>query len=168
MENVRQHRKVDIHLNSNHVNEMICFVEQRSRSQSQQKSRNQEDVCVRISLPPLVEGPVYAILICHIPKLRWNAKYQLLCRYVNVKVSWWGEDDTSAIFKYFFEYHFIIRVSYHLFFLRPQVSGVSSASNQTPSTTAKYYIRSELKQFARYLTGRYLFDRGIFLLYIRE
>ena len=54
------------------------FLEQRTRSQSQQKSRNQEDVCVRISLPPLVEGPVYANLICHIPKLRWLTKHQSL------------------------------------------------------------------------------------------
>jgi len=75
------------------------FLEQRTRSRLQQKSRNQEDVCVRISLPPLVEGPVYASLICYIPKLRWNAKHQSLCRSVNIKVAWWGEDDTSAIFK---------------------------------------------------------------------
>ncbi|CAF1106445.1 unnamed protein product [Rotaria sp. Silwood1] len=106
---------------------------QRIRSQSQQKSRSQEDVCVRTSLPPLVEGPVYAVLICHIPKLRWNAKHQSLCRSVNIKVSWWGEDDTSALFK-------------------PQVSGTSPSPSQQPSTTAKYYIRSELKQFSRYLT----------------
>jgi hypothetical protein len=78
---------------------IFSFLEQRTRSQSQQKSRNQEDVCVRTSLPPLVEGPVYATLICHLPKLRWNAKHQSLCRFVNIKVAWWGEDDTSAIFK---------------------------------------------------------------------
>ncbi|CAF3575312.1 unnamed protein product [Rotaria sordida] len=106
---------------------------QRARSQLHQKSRSQEDVCVRISLPPLVEGPVYAILICHIPKLRWNAKHSSLCRFVNIKVSWWGEDDTSALFK-------------------PQVCGTSPSPSQQPSTTAKYYIRSDLKQFARYLT----------------
>jgi len=79
--------------------EFFLSLEQRTRSQSQQKLRNQEDVCVRISLPPLVEGPVYASLICHIPKLRWNAKHQSLCRFVNIKVTWWGEDDTSAVFK---------------------------------------------------------------------
>ncbi|CAF2632795.1 unnamed protein product [Rotaria sp. Silwood2] len=106
---------------------------QRARSQSQQKSRNHEDVCVRTSLPPLVEGPVYAILICHIPKLRWNAKHQSLSRFVNIKVSWWGEEDTLASFK-------------------PQVSGTSPSPSQQLSTTAKYYIRSDLKQFARYLT----------------
>jgi hypothetical protein len=77
----------------------IYFLEQRIRSQSQQKGHNQEDVCVRTSLPPFVEGPVHAILICHVPKLRWNAKHQSLCRSVNIKVSWWGEDDTSAVFK---------------------------------------------------------------------
>ncbi|CAF5215431.1 unnamed protein product, partial [Rotaria magnacalcarata] len=71
---------------------------QRTRSQSQQKNRNQEDVCVRTSLPPLVEGPVYANLICHIPKLRWNPKHHGLSRYVTVKVTWWGEDETSALF----------------------------------------------------------------------
>ncbi|CAF3336406.1 unnamed protein product [Rotaria sp. Silwood1] len=71
----------------------------RSRSQSQQKERIQEDVCVQTSLPPCVEGPVYAILICHIPKLRWLPKHQSVCRSVTIKVAWWGENDTSAIFK---------------------------------------------------------------------
>ena len=37
--------------------------------------------------------------------------------------------------------------------LRPQVSGVPTDHRQQPSTTAKYYIRSELKQFGKYLTG---------------
>ncbi|CAF1190222.1 unnamed protein product [Rotaria sordida] len=105
---------------------------QRSRSQLQQKERIQEDVCVRTSLPPCVEGPVYAILICHIPKLRWLPKHQSVCRSITIKVAWWGEDDTSAIFK-------------------PQISGVSLDHRQQPSTTAKYYIRSELIQFSKYL-----------------
>ncbi|CAF2487401.1 unnamed protein product [Rotaria sp. Silwood2] len=105
---------------------------QRLRSQSQQKERIQEVVCVRTSLPPCVEGPVYAILICHIPKLRWLPKHQFLCRSITIKVAWWGEDDTSAIFK-------------------PQISGASPDHRQQPSTTAKYYIRSELKQFSKYL-----------------
>ncbi len=78
---------------------IFSLLEQRTRSRSQQKSRNQEDVCVRTSLPPLVEGPVYAIIICYIPKLRWNAKHPSLSRSVNIKVAWWGEDETSAIFK---------------------------------------------------------------------
>jgi hypothetical protein len=69
------------------------------RSQLQQKGRLQEDVRVRTSLPPSIEGPVYAILICHIPKLRWLAKYQSLCRSVTIKVAWWGENDTSTTFK---------------------------------------------------------------------
>ncbi|CAM4925264.1 unnamed protein product [Rotaria socialis] len=106
---------------------------QRTRSQSQQKNRNQEDVCVRTGLPPLVEGPVYANLICHIPKLRWNPKHHGLSRYVTVKVTWWGEDETSALFK-------------------PQVSGAAPLPSHQPSSTGKYYIRSELKQFSRYLT----------------
>ncbi|CAF0800277.1 unnamed protein product [Rotaria sp. Silwood1] len=104
----------------------------RSRSQSQQKERIQEDVCVQTSLPPCVEGPVYAILICHIPKLRWLPKHQSVCRSVTIKVAWWGENDTSAIFK-------------------PQISGASPDHRQQPSTTAKYYIRSELRQFSKYL-----------------
>jgi hypothetical protein len=87
----------------NAVIELILFtylhLEQRSGSQSQQKERLKEDVSVRTSLPPSVEGPVYAILICHIPKLRWLAKYQTLCRSVTIKVAWWGEDNTSTIFK---------------------------------------------------------------------
>jgi len=52
------------------------------------------------SLPPSIEGPIHAILICHVPSLRWLPRYQYLCRSVTVKLSWWGEDDTSAIFKY--------------------------------------------------------------------
>lgn len=38
-------------------------------------------------------------------------------------------------------------------FHRPQVSGITPSSGQQLSTTAKYFVRSELKQFARYLTG---------------
>ncbi|CAF1141894.1 unnamed protein product [Adineta ricciae] len=102
------------------------------QTRSQSKGRNQEDVYVRTSLPPFVEGPVYANLICHIPKVRWNTKHQPSCRAVCIKVSWWGEDDTSALF-------------------RPQIIGAASSLSQQLSTTAKYYIRSELKQFAKYL-----------------
>ncbi len=76
---------------------LIFILEQ--RSQSQQNEPIKDDVCVQISLPPSVEGRVYAILICHIPKLRWLTKYQSICRSVTIKVTWWGEDDTSAIFK---------------------------------------------------------------------
>lgn len=80
---------------------LICFVililEQRSRSQ--QKDLVKENIPVQTSLPPSVEGPINAILICHIPKLRWQLKYQSLCRSAIVKVAWWGENDTSAIFK---------------------------------------------------------------------
>ena len=38
-------------------------------------------------------------------------------------------------------------------FARPQISDVSFDHRQQPSTTAKYYVRSELKQFSKYLTG---------------
>jgi hypothetical protein len=46
---------------------------------------------------------------------------------------------------------------FYICFYRPQVSGTSPSPSQQPSTTAKYYVRSELKQFAKYLTGFYLF-----------
>ncbi|CAF3248775.1 unnamed protein product [Rotaria socialis] len=106
---------------------------QRSRSQSQQKERIQEDAGVRTSLPPCVDGPVYAILICHIPKFRWIPKHQTLCRSITIKTTWWGEDDASATFK-------------------PQISGTSpDHHHQQPSTTVKYYIRCELRQFSKYL-----------------
>ncbi|CAF4347571.1 unnamed protein product, partial [Adineta steineri] len=36
--------------------------------------------------------------------------------------------------------------------IKPQVSGIAPSSSHQPSTTAKYYIRSELKQFTKYLT----------------
>ncbi len=75
----------------------IFILEQ--RSQSQQKEPIKDDACVKMSLPPSVEGRVYAVLICHVPKLRWVTKYQSLCRSATIKVTWWGEDDTSAIFK---------------------------------------------------------------------
>lgn len=65
----------------------------------EQRNRNGEDVYVRTSLPPLVEGPVYGTLLCHIPKLRWNTKYQSLSRSVSIKIAWWGEEETSALFK---------------------------------------------------------------------
>ena len=130
----------------------VVYLEQRSRSQQSQKKGSvyQEDVCVRTSLPPLVEGAVHAILICHLPKLRWNNKHQSLCRSVNIKVAWWGEDETSSTFK---------SVDFHLYIhffdcnCRPQISGTLPDLRQQPSTTAKYYIRSELKQFGKYLTG---------------
>jgi hypothetical protein len=73
---------------------LVFILEQRLKSQQK------DDVRVHTGLPPSVEGPIYAILICHIPKLRWLARHQFLCRSVTVKVTWWGEDETSAIFKY--------------------------------------------------------------------
>ncbi|CAF0935186.1 unnamed protein product [Adineta steineri] len=103
------------------------------RSQSQQKEHIQEDVSIRTNLPPYVEGSVHAIFICHIPKLRWLTKYQSLYRSINIKMTWWGEDDVSAIFK-------------------PQISGTKSDHRQQPNITVKYYIRSDLKQFSKYLT----------------
>ncbi|CAF3922254.1 unnamed protein product [Rotaria magnacalcarata] len=105
---------------------------QRSRSQSQQKERIQDDAGVRTNLPPCVDGPVYAILICHIPKFRWIPKHQTLSRSITIKTTWWGEDDASATFK-------------------PQISGTSPDHHQQPSTTVKYYIRCELRQFSKYL-----------------
>lgn len=75
----------------------ICLLE--SRSNSQQRERSQEDVYVQTSLPPCVDGPVNAILICHIPKLRWLPKYQSICRSITIRVAWWGEDETSATFR---------------------------------------------------------------------
>jgi hypothetical protein len=44
-----------------------------------------------------------------------------------------------------------------LSFDRPQISGIPPDHRQQPSTTAKYYIRSELKHFSKYLTGFELF-----------
>lgn len=73
------------------------FLEQ--QLQSQQKEPVKEDASAQASLPPSVEGRVYAILICHVPKLRWSTKYQSLYRSVTIKITWWGENDTSAIFK---------------------------------------------------------------------
>ena len=37
---------------------------------------------------------------------------------------------------------------------RPIIAGTVPDHRQVPSTTAKYYIRSELKQFGKYLTGK--------------
>ena len=67
--------------------------------QSHEKEPVQEDTSAQTSLPPSVEGRVHAILICHVPKLRWLTKYQSLYRSVTIKITWWGENDTSAMFK---------------------------------------------------------------------
>ncbi|CAF0929940.1 unnamed protein product, partial [Didymodactylos carnosus] len=76
--------------------------------------------------------PVHSILILHIPKLRWYSK-QPPCKFAYVKIAWWGEDDSSSVF-------------------RPQISGALPDYRQKPCTTAKYYVRSEMKQFSKYLT----------------
>ncbi|CAF0752136.1 unnamed protein product [Didymodactylos carnosus] len=96
------------------------------------RQRFQEDVCVKTSLPPHVEGPVHSLLILHIPKLRWHSK-QPPCGIAHVKVNWWGEENSSSIF-------------------RPQIVNAIPDHRQKPCTTAKYYIRSEMKQFSKYLT----------------
>ena len=36
---------------------------------------------------------------------------------------------------------------------RPQTAGTPLDYHQKPNTTAKYYVRSELRQFNKYLTG---------------
>lgn len=77
---------------------MLLFILEQ-QSQAEQKERIKEDTSVQPSLPPSVEGRVYAILICHVPKLRWLTKYQSLYRSVTVKITWWGENHTSATFK---------------------------------------------------------------------
>ena len=77
----------------------ISLLAQPSRSRLQSKEHTKEDVCVERNLPPSIEGPVYAILIFHVPKLRWLPKYQPLYRSPTIKVAWWGEESTSAIFK---------------------------------------------------------------------
>ncbi|UJR25905.1 hypothetical protein I4U23_007253 [Adineta vaga] len=103
------------------------------RTQLQSQENIKDDVSAKTNLPPHVQGSVHAILICHIPKLRWSTKYQSLYRSASIKMAWWGEDVASATFK-------------------PQITGTKPDHRQQPSTTVKYYIRSDLNQFSKYLT----------------
>ncbi|CAF0774338.1 unnamed protein product [Adineta ricciae] len=104
-----------------------------ARMQLQSQEKSVQDLRTQTSLPPHVDGSVHAILICHVPKLRWGAKYQSLYRSVTVKMAWWGENAASAVFK-------------------PEISGTKLDHRQQPNTTVKYYVQSDLQQFSRYLT----------------
>ena len=74
-------------------------LDKEARTQLQSQEKKVSDLRIQTSLPPHVDGSVHAILICHVPKLRWGAKYQSLYRSVTVKMAWWGENTASAVFK---------------------------------------------------------------------
>ena len=126
-----------------------------SASKNKQPTKSRDDVQVFTSLPPSVEGDIKFNLKLEITKInliinsqkptsgaKLNKKSDIkapeLATNLIAQCVWWGEENTRG----------------SIFRPRVLVNGDSINSERKIQTTARYVVRSGIRQFTAYLNGK--------------